>query len=206
MNEQPNIAIVILAAGESSRMGERIKQILPWKESNLLGTALDQAKTSIANATYMILGAYEEIIMAEVNLDAVSIIQNANWQNGLGTSIASAMEYFVSKPVTHDAVLIMLADQPLIDTNYLNKMIGNWRGNPSKIITTQYKDHSGVPAIFGKEYFQELQKLNKDFGAKDIITSNKDSILALHPEGKEIDIDSWEAYQNAIELEKKKNQ
>lgn len=199
MDKKPNVAILILAAGESSRMGEQTKQILAWKDSTLLGTSVDQAKASIANHTYVVLGAKEEVIKAAVNLDASTVIQNAQWRSGLGSSISSGIAYLVSKGMVPDALLIMLADQPLIDTNYLNKMIGNWIANPSKIITTQYKNHSGVPAIFGSEYLEELQNLNEDFGAKDIIASHNGVVLALDPEGKEIDIDSWEAYQDLVE-------
>ena len=201
--DKPNIAVLILAAGESSRMGERTKQILPWKNTTLLGNAIDQAHASIANATYVVLGAKEEVIMAEVNLESCTIIKNVNWPNGLGSSIASGISYVHSKNLDHDAFLIMLADQPLIDTNYLNKMMGNWIGNPSKIITTQYQDHSGVPAIFGKPFFTELQKLNKDFGAKDIIVDHIENVVTLSPEGKEIDIDSWEAYEELVNKVKK---
>lgn len=203
MDEKQNIAILILAAGESSRMSAHVKQILPWNDYNLLGNAIEQSKGSIADTTYVVLGAYEEIIKAEVNFEPNSIIQNPNWKNGLGSSIAAGMDYFLSKSLSYDAVLIMLADQPLVDSNYLNKMMGNWIGNSSKIITTQYKSRSGVPAIFGKEYFSELQKLNKDFGAKDIIASHLDLIFALNPEGKEIDIDSWETYQELLNQKNK---
>jgi len=198
MDKKPKIAILILAAGESSRMADRIKQILPWKDSSLLGNAIAQAKATIADVNYTVLGAYEEIIKAEVDFEAKAIIQNPDWKNGLGSSIATGINYFLSKNLDYDAVLIMLGDQPLMDTNYLNKMIGNWIGNSSKIITTQYKGRSGVPAIFGKEYFSELQKLNKDYGAKDIISSNEGAILALNPEGKKIDIDTWETYQEIL--------
>lgn len=202
MDDKQRIAILILAAGNSSRMGERVKQILPWKTTTLLGHAVQQANESVADTTFVVLGAYEEIIKAEVNLDKVVAIQNKNWENGLGNSITAGMHHFTSRSLSYDAVLIMLADQPLVDSNYLNKMMGNWRGNPSKIITTQYERRSGVPAIFGKAHFEELSNLNKDFGAKDIIASHKDAILALDPEGKEIDIDSWKSYQKLIELKK----
>jgi len=136
--------------------------------------------------------------MAEVNFEANTTIQNSNWGGGIGSSIAAGISHFLAKEMDYDAVLIMLADQPLIDTNYLNKMMGNWIGNPSKIISTQYDNKSGVPAIFGKEHFEELQTLNKDFGAKDIILANEATVLALNPEGKEIDIDSWETYQELL--------
>jgi molybdenum cofactor cytidylyltransferase len=202
MDNKQNIAILILAAGNSTRMGERVKQILPWKSTTLLGNAVQQANATIADTCYVILGAYEEVIKAHVNLNEVITIQNTNWKNGLGNSITAGMDHFATKSLSYSAVLIILADQPLIDSNYLNKMIGNWRANPSKIITTQYEKRSGVPAIFGKEHFEQLSNLNKDFGAKDIIASHKDVILALDPEGKEVDVDSWEAYQKLIELKK----
>lgn len=205
MDKKLNIAVLILAAGESSRMGERIKQVLPWKDSTLLGNALNQAKGTIADTTYVVLGAYEEIIKAEVDFEPNAVIQNPNWENGMGSSIAAGIEHFSSKGLSYDAVLIMLADQPGMDSNYLNKMIGNWRGNPSKIITTQYESSSGVPAIFGKDHFSDLQKLTKDFGAKEIIAANENAIIALNPEGKEVDIDSWETYQELLNKKIKQN-
>lgn len=195
MPEKQNILILILAAGESSRMGKHIKQLLPWKNTTLLGNAIHQAKASIASTTIVVLGAYQEEIKAKLGIEASMIVSNTNWKNGLGSSLAAGIAHFVSHPNSYDAVLICLADQPFIDTNYLNEMMAVWTENPSKIITTQYKKRSGVPAIFGKEYFLELAKLNKDFGAKDIIASHKDVILALDSEGKEIDIDSWETYK-----------
>lgn len=203
MDDTRHIAILILAAGNSSRMGERIKQVLPWKNNTLLGNAVEQAVTSIANTIYVVLGAYEEVIKTKVNLEEAVTIQNTNWENGLGNSITAGMEHFSAKSLSYDAVLIMLADQPLIDSNYLNKMMEHWKSNPNKLITTQYKSRSGVPAIFGKEHFERLKSLNKDFGAKDIIASHKDAILALNPEGKEIDIDSWETYQEVCNQQNK---
>ena len=120
MDDTQNIAVLILAAGNSSRMGERVKQVLPWKTTTLLGHAVEQASTSMASRTYVVLGAYEEIIRAEVNLDEVVTIQNTNWENGLGNSITAGMEQFSAQSLSYDAVLIMLADQPFIDSNYLN--------------------------------------------------------------------------------------
>lgn len=198
MSEKPKIAILILAAGESSRMGDKVKQVLPWKNTTLLGNAFEQAKASIADSTYVVIGAHPEIVKANIELEASETIENSDWKNGLGSSIAAGIKHFSEKSLGYSAVLIMLADQPYMDTNYLNKMIGNSKGNPRKIITTQYEYQSGVPAIFGKEHFSELQNLNKDFGAKDIIASYNDAILALNPEGKEVDIDSWETYQELI--------
>jgi len=203
MDKKQQIAILILAAGESSRMGEKVKQLLPWKSTTMLGHALDQAKATIADQAYVVLGAFEENIKAAVTIDGNSIIQNLDWSKGIGSSIAAGIKHIQGKQ-RYDAILIMLCDQPLIDTNYLNKMIGNWKGNPNKIITTRYEKENGVPALFGKEHFEALAMLKDDKGAKTIIDAQSGAILGLNPDGKEIDTDNWEGYQKLLEKESKK--
>lgn len=198
MKPKKNIAILLLAAGQSSRMGRHIKQLLAYKKTNLLSNALVVAKASSCDAIYLVLGANEEIIKAETDLSSFTIIHNQDWQRGLGSSIAAGLSSFDSKSLKHDAVLIMLADQPLIDSEYLNRIMYLWDAHTEKIITTQYKNRSGVPAIFGKEHFGTLSKLDKDFGAKDLIASNKDKVMSVDPQGKAIDIDTWDAYQKLL--------
>ncbi len=202
MNKDPNIAILILAAGTSSRMENRIKQLLPWGNTTLLRNAIEKAEASIADDYFVILGAHIESIKVAMKLDASKVIYNPNWQNGLGSSIAIGVHHLISTHKMYDAVLIMLADQPLIDTDYLNTMITMRQDNKASIVTTAYKNRSGVPALFGAEYFSELKKLNKGFGAKDIINQYKDAILVMNPDGKEIDIDTWDEYQKLLRSKK----
>lgn len=201
MNEKPNIAILILAAGTSSRMGNRIKQLLPLGDTTLLGNAIEKAEASMADDYYIILGAHIESIKATMKLDDSKVIHNPNWQNGLGSSIAIGINHLVSNHKAHDAVLIMLADQPLIDTDYLNAMMVMCQNNKASIVTTAYKNRSGVPAIFAAKHFSELKKLNKDFGAKDIINQYKDANFVMNPDGKEVDIDTWDEYQKLHQSE-----
>jgi molybdenum cofactor cytidylyltransferase len=60
-NEMKKIAIIILAAGSSSRMG-KIKQLLKFKDNTLLETAIEAATASNGNAVFCVLGAHSEII------------------------------------------------------------------------------------------------------------------------------------------------
>ena len=199
MNEANNLAILILAAGASRRMGERIKQLLPWNNTTFLGHAIQQAKATVVNDVFVVLGAHAERIQAKVDFENIEVIQNPVWKDGMGSSIAAGISYFSSKSLAYDGLLILLADQPLIDYNYLNKMIIEWEAHPSKIITTQYENRTGVPAIFGKAHFEELSRLCKDQGAKNIISKHQNRVIGVDPGGKSVDVDSWVAYQKIIE-------
>ncbi len=199
MDKKPTIAIVILAAGSASRMGKRIKQLLPWKGTTLLGNAMEQATLSDADSMYVVLGAHYETIIKRISFEKMTVLQNHHWQKGLGSSITTAMQFFLSQGKKYDATLIMLADQPFITANHINTMLKAWKANTDAIVTTQYKNRSGVPAIFGAAYYQELQQLNKDFGAKDIIRKYQNKVLPLTPKaGSVLDIDTWEDYQKLL--------
>jgi len=196
MDEKPNIAILILAAGESKRMGERVKQLLPWNSTTLLENALNQAKESQAEDVYVVLGANEEFIKKQTQLPDDVCINNENWSNGMGSSIVAGVQHMISLAKDYDGILVMLADQPLIDTEYLNKILDTWGKAKATITATGYENGLGVPAMFDKCHFPELLKLTKDYGARNII--NDSNIKIINPQGKEMDIDTWQDYQYLI--------
>ena len=75
-----NIAVVILAAGESSRM-RQAKQLLPWGTSTLLGKAIKEALQSNSEKVYVVLGAKAETIQMQCNATDVNWILNKNWKS-----------------------------------------------------------------------------------------------------------------------------
>ncbi len=188
-----NIAILILAAGNSSRMGS-IKQLLPWKEATLIDNAIEQAKATHAVEVVVVLGAHSEKIKKNRETHGSVFLENKNWESGLGTSIACGINYIQNIKNKIDGVLVMLADQPLINTVYLNEMMFRFAETPKHIIATKYKNRAGVPAIFSPDYFPELAALKDDFGAKIILEKYKTRISGLESCGKTDDIDSQEDY------------
>lgn len=186
-----NIAIVILAAGASSRMG-KTKQLLPWKNTNLLTNAIDAATSSDAKKTVVVLGADREKILKE-NLFTVEHVFNPLWSKGMGGSIATGVDYLLSKD-DYDAILIMLADQPLVDSSYINHFLNQFLEDPNTIIASDYGQHLGVPALFGKSYFLQLTKLNSNIGARTIIELNLKHVNAVDIKNKGRDIDTENDY------------
>lgn len=198
MDKKPSIPVLILAAGESKRMGERVKQLLPWKNTTLLENALAQARESQVEDVYVVLGANEEFIKKQTQLPNDICIYNENWSNGMGSSIVAGLQHILSLPKEYDGVLVMLADQPFIDAQYLDKVIHTWGKARATITATGYENGLGVPAMFDKCHFPELLKLNKDYGARNII--NDSNIKIINPKGKEMDIDTWQDYQELVKL------
>lgn len=185
-------AILILAAGNSSRMGTA-KQLLPYKQTTLLGWSIKQAQKSKACDVYCVLGANAEIIKKQIDNTSIKIIINPNYNDGLSTSIVFGVNYLMDKKI--DSILIMLADQPNVTTNYLNEMLAIYKENPTKTIASNYKNKNGVPAIFPKSSFNKLLNLKGDKGAKELLNEQSSEIIKMKPFSL-IDIDTNEDYQN----------
>lgn len=190
-----NIAILILAAGSSSRM-KIPKQLLPVGNKTLLGLTLENAMNSKANNVHLVLGANSEEIKNSIKDISVNIILNPNHTKGLSTSIVEGVKHIQSKP--YDAVVIMLADQPQVDTSYINKLMDTFDENPEHIIASKYSNVFGVPAIFPKSAFEQLLKLKGDKGAKTFLNSEKAKVIAINTT-QFIDIDTPKDYKDFLE-------
>lgn len=193
-----SISVLILAAGASTRMKGEIKQLLSWGEHTLLEEAIKQAKI-ISDKVYIILGAYANEILETVNINA-GVIHNNNWQMGMGNTISCGLKH-ITETENPDGVLIMLADQPLIDATYLQEVLDTFRKGESKIVATAYQSGPGVPAIFDKSILPELLTLQGDVGARKIIKKHLLQTRLISPNGKEIDVDTKENYIQIIDIQ-----
>ena len=195
MSQKPNIAIVILAAGESSRMGTP-KQLLKWENTTLLGHTIETAKALCQTKTIVILGANAERIKPDIKHYQVEVLKNKEWRFGLGNSIAFGVNYILENGSNIDGVLIMLADQPLIDQTYLDTLISAFKAGKQQIIASKYKNQKqGVPVLFDATYFQELTQLNDDKGAKTILQKYSEKVSVINAEKLVSDIDTLEDYE-----------
>lgn len=195
MNTNGNIAILIMAAGESSRM-KGIKQLLPWEGTTLLLHTLNTLLAVQKEAIYMVLGANADVIQTNLNLseEPITLIKNKNWKNGLGSSIACGIEFILNLDGTYDGILICLADQPLLSSLYYQEMIDVFNANSAAIVATKYPKKSGVPAIFNTETARELIHLKEDYGARHLMTQYKDNSIILSAGENILDIDTMETY------------
>lgn len=194
-----NISVLILAAGAASRMGDT-KQLLPFRNSTFLEHSILQANKSKANQVFCVLGANSSIIRKNINSKELTFIDNKNWKEGLSTSIVSGVKYIQCLIEQPDAILVMLADQPLVDSNYINLLIDYFYKATDRIIASSYGNKNGVPAIFPKETFEYLLQLYGDKGAKEILNSDVFKIISVKPQNINtlLDVDTPTDYKNLL--------
>lgn len=188
-----------MAAGASKRM-DGIKQLMPWKDSNFLLETIKTVQRSQANSLFVVLGSNAEFIMAQCNLikKGIHVIINPNWSNGLGDSIAYGVKVLLEQQHNLKGILICLADQPLLTSNYLDTLIYQSKKHPSKIIATNYEKKVGVPALFPKLLFKDLSELKGDSGAKELLNDGLKAIIALEAENQTIDVDTKDEYNQLL--------
>lgn len=180
-------AIIILAAGTSSRLG-RPKQLVKHPNGNLLSHTIDTA-SKIKNAnTYVILGAYAREISEVINTEIATYI-NPNWERGMGNSIAFGVENI--RDIGYDAVILTVCDQPYLEAIHFDQLIKMYEDNTvADLIISKYTNGNGPPSMFDSQYFDQLCKLDGDNRAKTIVKNNLSNVGFSGFEKGDIDIDT----------------
>lgn len=197
MREDKKISILVLAAGESSRMGQ-IKQLLPWKDSTLIEHCIQQCLEALANNVIVVLGANSSEIKNKIEqIESVEIIVNPDWKSGMLSSIKAGLRYSEDS----QAILVVLSDQPSISTEYLNSLVNTFQDSGRSIVATDYNQNIGVPAIFGKSHFNNILALENDNGgAKSYIIQQIEEVSLIKPDFEVFDIDNKEQYDHYFQI------
>lgn len=191
------IGLIILAAGAATRMG-RPKQLLSYQGRSLILHAVEVALASLCQPIIVVLGAYVEQIKPELMPKAVQVVENSQWQEGMSSSIRAGISMLLKTNSKLDAVIISLADQPLVSPQIFNQLIQSYQETQKVIIASKYNETTGVPALFSKTLFPELMQLEGDKGAKALIQKYIDTgLILLIPEAA-IDIDTPDDYKQLL--------
>lgn len=174
------------------------KQLLPVAETTLIELAIKTALNAKVAGLYCVLGANYDKIREKISKYPVEIVENIAWENGLGKSIAVGTSAVLKNEPETEGILILLSDQPGVDSLYLEKMISTFEDRQGTIIVSDYSGFYGVPAIFPTAYFDQLQELNEDNGAKELLNSGKLPIIAVKSPEKLGDIDTPADYEQFL--------
>ena len=184
-------AIVILAAGLASRMGQA-KQLLTFNKKTIIENIIEEAIASEKGDVFVILGAYQKEISKVISDYTIQIVFNENFKTGMASSIASAIE----KIESYDGVLILLGDQIFTTQKVISNIFQKHEQTGRSIVKSDYGNGSGgAPVFFEKRYFEDLKKLKGDEGAKKIVKQNLEEVVDFHfPKGA-LDIDTPSDYE-----------
>lgn len=192
-----DIPCLLLAAGASSRMG-RAKQLLPWGEGTLIEHQV-QTLLKTGNPVVVVLGHKADQIQPILDKFRVKIYINKHWENGMGSSIAHGIRYLNIEFPGAAGVLISQLDQPLLTCSHFEKMLQAYCPGSGQIIVSQSPaGWRGVPVLFDRIYFDELQNLSGDEGARKIVQSHAQTLQILDAGDILEDMDSPGAYQKLL--------
>lgn len=183
------VACIILAAGESKRLGQA-KQLVQWNGDYLINHALCKAKHSNMATTLVVVGAAIENLCEIMHPKPEHIVLNPAWKNGIGTSIAAGVDYIKKRSENYDGVCIAMVDDPLLPLEHYSKMLKTFDTSNAEIVASKYTDTWGVPAIFSQAFFHSLSALNANKGAKKIIQANLSAVEFVPTNTKFQDVDT----------------
>jgi molybdenum cofactor cytidylyltransferase len=189
----PNVGAVILAAGGSSRLG-RPKQLLQFRGKTLVRRIVEAAIEGGCSPIVVVVGRDKDKIARELEQTNAVIVENVNWNNGMGTSIRSAVQHLIAIAPNVEAIALLVCDQPFVDSHTIERLVALRDKTKKAIVASSYAGTLGVPALFDRSCANELLRLDEESGAKAVISLNRDRVAELpFPEGK-IDIDTATDY------------
>ena len=190
-------AIILLAAGPSSRMGQS-KQLLPIGNVSMIRHAISIVDQSGLRPVVVVLGANDDKLRNEIGKTEVELVSNPSWKNGMGSSLKAGISFINQKFPDTDAIIICVCDQPLLTATHLKRLLTKHIESSKPIVASQYGESGGVPALFHKSLFKDLVALYDGQGAKKIILQRPlETAWVEFPEGV-LDLDTPEDYEAYI--------
>ena len=182
------IAGVLLAAGRSSRFGAdklsaklRGKSIIRWSAESL-AAGVDELFVVLPPAA-------DTMMQMLARLDARFVV-NLSRDEGMASSIRAGV---AAMPAEAEALVVALADQPLIDTATIDALIEAWRADEPAAVAVEYQDGRGHPVLFARECFESLSSLRGDVGARALLDALGDRVTFIQVDAHiPVDVDTPE--------------
>lgn len=186
---------VILAAGGSTRLG-RPKQRLELDGEPLVRRAARAAAEAGYAPVVVVVGAAAAEVSAALAGGGFEVIENPDWRAGVAGSIRRGLAATLERRPEADGVLLAVCDQPAVGAAHLAALAAALADGAHAIAASSYAGTLGVPALFARSTFGELEALEGDHGAKRVVTREPGRVVAVALPGGEWDIDTeadWSA-------------
>lgn len=193
---ESGVYIIVLAAGASRRMRgvDKLMQIVDGMP--LLRRSVGRALASAAHGVHVILPRDNTARIAALSDLPIVIVPITNNDEGLSASVACGIR---SLPNCAKAAIILPADMPDIAAEHLDLLIARWQRTEEIIRSTTKDGKAGNPVLFPRKYFEALQSLEGDKGARVLLKQLSDQVeyVALPGQVALTDLDTpedWEAW------------
>jgi len=191
------LSAIILAAGESKRMGRYIKALLPVHGITFLEKILENLDQPEIGETFVILGSGVDEIHRAVNPGKAKFLINEDWRSGQLGSLRVGVSHLSQES---EAVLFTPVDHPLVERSTYRKLIDFWRSQRAGIVVPTYRGRKGHPALFPRRVYGALLNDELFGGARDILDREQESVsyVEVSDPGVVQDIDTLEDFRRLI--------
>ena len=188
------ITAIILAAGQSKRMGDENKLLKMWNGFPLIEHVCRSALASECENVIVVSGFQQHEIERCISGYDLNTVHNEDFASGMASSIGVGIQ----ATGKCDAVIILLGDMPGISTQMINQLLETAQGGDAKQIVVSTSDGKrGNPLLWPEYYFDELKSLNGDSGAKQIIAKYHDCIVVVElGRAARFDLDTPQAFKS----------
>lgn len=189
----PRVTGIVLAAGSSSRLGTP-KQLLPYRNTTLLGASLDVARGCGFDQIIVTLGGAEQLVRDAVALDGIDVVVVNDFGTGCSASLRVALGAVHPQS---DGIVLLLGDQPGVAPETVRRLVDEGRRHP--VVVCRYRDGLGHPFWLSRTIFDDLIALHGDKGVWKLVHSGKVTVRELPVAGPvPLDVDTWADYHRLV--------
>ncbi len=197
MFEASDYAIIILAAGNSSRLGQP-KQLLKYRDKTLIRYITEAAVETLGSNVIVVTGSNAALIEAEISDLTIYQAHNDGWQAGMASSIVTGITKLLTLNQQPKGAILAVSDQPFVTAALFRDTILSSIENRFGIVASAYDQTAGTPVFFSSSYFSRLLTLTGAEGAKKLLRKFEDDVMTVPFPLGNIDIDTPEDYGNLL--------
>jgi molybdenum cofactor cytidylyltransferase len=169
------INAIVLAAGESTRMG-RPKPLLRFGDRTFLEQIIAVLQEAHVDRITVVLGAQVGTIEETVDLSGVDVVVNRDYRCG---QLSSLLAGLATVPAQAEAILLCLVDGPFMTPEIVRQVIATFRTTGSPIVIPTFEGRRGHPSLFARSMFHELREAPAEEGARHVVYANEDKITEV---------------------------
>jgi len=169
------ICAIVLAAGESRRMGAQ-KLLLPFGGKTVIAHVADELLRSDVDAVYVVVGHEGKRISEELSRRPVTVVTNPDYKVGMLSSVRCGLQ---ALPQQCEKVLVALGDQPAITSELVNRMVQSFSTTDKGILVPLYRGKRGHPVLFSIHYRNDIMTCFDNVGLRGLLQAHPDEVFEL---------------------------
>lgn len=188
----PRIAIIVLAAGQSRRMGKDNKLVADVNGTAMVRHTLENIAGVVPDEPIVVTGHEADMVTAALAGLDLKIVHNPKFAAGLSTSLVTGLGALDDEV---DGALVCLADMPRVSREDIKKLIAAFDPIENRAICVPtFRGKRGNPVLWGREFFDPMSRVSGDVGARHLIGAHDDKVVEVEvdSDGVILDVDTPE--------------